>query len=260
MKRTLLAALLCVPAILFAGEAPAPIKGYLPTDHFVKAANVKVAPSDNFPVASKPLQDAIKKLMAENPEALKEIQAKGKPEEPIPFDERLGISKEDYDKYIAAWNERKLVPVEEVAARFKDAGDGKWEIAAVSITNNTPLPMSCLTYDSKEDVWTSPNGKLARKDDLKLGKMNLLGELSGPQWIFEDKNSFGATLEKLALAKSADGKDLFLIYQLIEVAANGQPTYQNLYVIRVDAKDMKVDPLKQQAAQRAAAKDDKKKK
>lgn len=250
MKRTLLAALFCIPAVLFAAEAPKAIDGYLPTDRFVKGANVKVMPSENLPTAIKPLQEALSKA---DKELIQDIQKIAKPDEPIPFDERLKVSKEDYDKYIKAWNERKFVPVEEVGARLKEAADGKWEISAVSVTNNAPLPLSCLAYDGKKDVWTSPNGELVRKDDVKLSKMNLMGELKGSQWVFEDKSSMGTVVEKFVMAKEEGSNDIFLIYQLVEAAANNQITFQNMYVIRIDAKDMKEDPLKKAAREKAEA-------
>lgn len=252
MKKTLLAALLCIPATLFAADVPAQIEGYLPVDRFVKGANVKIAPSDNLPEVIKPLQVALSKA---DKELIEDIQKKAKPDEPIPFDERLKVSKADYDKYIAAWNERKFVPVEDIGARLDVDDQGLWKISAVSVANGAPLPLSCLKYDSKKDAWVSPNGELTRKEDVKLSKLHVLGELSGSQWVFEDKSSIGTVVEKFVMAKEAKTNDIFLIYQLIEADANNKPTFQNMYVIRIDAKDMKEDPLKKAAAERAKAKE-----
>lgn len=252
MKKTLLAALLCIPATLFAADVPAQIEGYLPVDRFVKGANVKIAPSDKLPEVIKPLQEALAKA---NKELIADIQKKAKPDEPIPFDERLKVSKADYDKYIAAWNERKFVPVEDVGARLDVDDQGLWKISAISVANGAPLPLSCLKYDSKKDVWVSPNGELTRKDNISLGKLNLMGELSGSQWVFEDKSSLGTVVEKFVMAKDAKTKDIFLIYQLVEADANDRMTFQNMYVIRIDAKDMKEDPLKKAAAERAKEKE-----
>ncbi len=255
MKNILLAALLLVPSAAFAAtEAPATINGYLPTDTFVKGANVKVDFGENFQNAAKPVQEAVSKA---SKELIAEIQKNAKPDEPLPFDERLGISKEAYDNYIKAWESRTLKPVEEVAARLEPIGDNKWKMLAISVSNQAPLPLHNLVYDAAKDIWTTPNGDLVRKEDVKFGKNNLFGEWSGPQWVYEDKSSLGTVIENFALGKSPQGKDIFLVYRLVELASNNQPVFQNMYVIRIDGKDMKADPLKAAARAKAEAKKNK---
>lgn len=253
MKNIILAALLCVPAVLVGAEkVPAVIDGYLPADYFVKGANVKVDFGQDFQAAAAKIQAAVAKAPKE---VLEEIQKIAKPDEPLPFDERLGISKADYDKYIKAWEGRKLVPVEEVVARWEAAPDGKWKIKAISAANGQPLPLTTLTYDSKTDSWSSPNGILKRQEkDVDFNKNNLFGQWKGPQWLFEDKSSLGTVIENFAVGKSDDKKNIFLVYRLVELASTGQPTWQNMYVIRIDGDAMKTDPLKDAAKKRAADK------
>ena len=253
MKNIILAAFLCVPATLMgATEVPSTLKGYLPADTFVKGANVKVDFGKDFAEATKPIQEGVAKA---SKEVLAEVQKVAKPDEPLPFDERLGFTKEAYDKYIKAWQERKLVPVEEVIARWEPSSDGKWKIKAISATNGQPLPLTTLEYDSKADSWSSPNGELKRqKDDVNFSKDNLFGQWKGPQWLYEDKSSLGTVVENFAVGKSDDGKNIFLVYRLVELASTGQPTWQNMYVIRIDGADLKKDPLKEAAKNKAADK------
>lgn len=254
MKKILLATLLLIPAVFSAESLPKTINGYIPADRHVAGANVRIHFGEDYAQSLGVMRDAMEKAKVKDANKFLEFQKAvvSKMDEPIPNDPILGLSKEDYEKYLTSWNARKFLPVENVSVRLEDAGEGKWKISAfgqAANNNVVPLPLHNLVYDSKSDNWTSPNGSLARKGDYKASKNSLLGidgELTGPHWVFEEKDDFGTVMESLSIGKNTAG-DVFLIYRLNEANTVGQLVSQNAYLIRVEAKNLKVDALKQGA-------------
>lgn len=249
MKIKLLTTFLAVSSLVCASAAdiPATLKDYFAQDKFIQGAHVKAELSEEFQKAAQEIMAAVNKAPKE---AVEELQKLAKPDEPIPFSDKIGITKAQYDKYIAEWNKRKLQNVEIVGARLEPTTDGKWKLKAIS-AQGTPLAICNLEYDSTKDEWTSPNGKLVRKEDVKFSKDNLFREWSGPQWQYENKDDLGTVVETFATGKSPDGKNVFLVYRLVELATNGKPTFQNMYILNFPGENFKKDALKDAAKERA---------
>jgi hypothetical protein len=88
-----------------------------------------------------------------NPEWFKEFSATAKPGEPLPYDEKLGLTKEEYDDYLALWAKREFKSVSEVMLVLRESFGETWTLTASGDAGS----ISTLRYDPKKDVMRSPN-------------------------------------------------------------------------------------------------------
>ena len=164
------------------------------------------------------------------PEWFKEYSAKAKPGVPLPFHENLGLTKEEYAKYIELWNQRKMQPVPkgEVAIRLEEVKDGEWAVRVSGLGT----PVSLLRYHEKSDEVRSTNGMMKRLEDINADADSILGAWTGHEWKYLDESILGKTKENFAIGKLADGKTGLLIYRLQEVSTTGRLMYDKSLVIR----------------------------
>lgn len=257
MKNILLATLLFIPVALGASELPKNLDGYIATDRFVPGTTIKIEFPPDFQEAIAPLNAAVEKVRQETPNVLQEILKDYTPDEPLPYDSRLGITKKQYDAYLAGWNKRTIVPAENVQIRLNPEGENKWKLQAFAAGPQgglVPIALHNLSYDATKDAWISPNGELTRKDDVSFGKDHLWGEWKGSSWVCEAKDSLSTVVERLTVGKFTKTNDIILFYNIAEVSSAGQGIARNGFIIRILAKDMKKDPLKESAARNAKEK------
>ncbi|MEG1257998.1 MAG: hypothetical protein RR250_04670 [Akkermansia sp.] len=220
-----------------------------PANQLVQGNAVRVQLDDGIADYHKRFDAAIAKMTNEEREALKKIL---KPGQPIPFDERLGVSKEDYAKYLEVWKKKKVVEVAPIVVGLqKTATPGVWKVASSS--QQGPLPMSTLQYDANKNVWVSPNGELACKGVVSYDEMNNLGAWKGQEWLFQNKDSYSQIAENVLVGKTKDGKYVYMIYNIIEVTKDGKPTWNESLVLRfptasLSGKDDLLNKAKKNAA------------
>jgi len=152
-----------------------------------------------------------------DPKWFKEFSSQAKPGVPLPFNEKLGLSKEEYDEYIKLWAKREFKPTEDVELLLRETPSGAWIIAA---TGNASC-ISNLRYDEKADVFHSPNGELKRIDDIKADAESVLGAWTGKEWRYEEETSLGNTKENLAVGCFDDKKYGLLVYRFQEISSEG---------------------------------------
>ena len=61
-----------------------------------------------------------------DPKWFREFSGQAKPGVPLPYDERLGLTKEEYAEYLALWNKREFKPMEEVMLLLRQSSGGTW--------------------------------------------------------------------------------------------------------------------------------------
>ncbi|MFK7910740.1 MAG: hypothetical protein AB8F34_09055 [Akkermansiaceae bacterium] len=154
------------------------------------------------------VQDAAKA----DPEWHKEYAKNAKPGIPLPWHEKIGLSKEEYTDYLKQWDKREFKTVQQVLIRLEEPKPGEWMIRVSGVG----MPVSLLRYDPKKDIFKSPNGELVRIDDIDAEERSILGAWAGHEWRYEKKTEFISTKENLALGKYKDGKHCLLIYRLQE--------------------------------------------
>lgn len=178
-----------------------------------------------------------------NTEWFREFSEKAKPGVPLPYDERLGLSREEYDEYIALWNKREFKPVEDVMLMLREGSGGTWVLASTGAASS----LSTLRYSPDGDVFRSPNGELKRIEDIHADASSILGEWTGKEWKFEEETGLGKTKENFALGRMAGGRFGLVVYRMQELTSEGTRLLDRSLVIRFPlqtAAPVKVTPRK----------------
>ena len=211
----------------FAAEAPKILTEYLPADTPIKGEIVVIVPPPELDKYIAKVEETARKS-PENAEWFRQHAKTGKPGVPLPFDERLGLTKEEYDDYLKFWSKREFKPVEAVAIQLKSDKEGRWNI---NMTGGAQS-VSTLRYDAKADVFRSPNGELKRIEDVNADANNTLGAWTGHEWKYEEETGLGTTKENFAIGKTGDKKYGLVVYRLQEVSAQGTRLLDRGMVVR----------------------------
>lgn len=216
-------AALVVSAAAVQAEVPK-VLSVLPDGKLVKAATIQVVP----PAELEPYLAKVEAAAKKDPEWFNEHSKKSAPGVPLPFDPKLGLTKEEYDEYIRIWEKREFKPVEPIVLQLKKSPDGTWAIT----TAGGAFAIATLKYDPAKDIFISPNGEMKRLEDVKAEKHSILGAWEGAEWKFEEENTLGKIKENFAIGKTTDGKFGMLVYRMQEVSSEGTPLYDKSLVIR----------------------------
>lgn len=146
----------------------------------------------------------------------------------MPYDERLGLTKEEYAEYLALWNKREFMSKEDVMLLLRQGAGGTWMLTSTGHASS----LTTLRYLVKEDVFRSPNGDLKRLDDIKADANSILGEWSGHEWKFEEESEFGKSKENFAIGRFADNKFGVLVYRFQDASSEGTPIIDKSIVVR----------------------------
>ena len=197
----------------YAADAPKLFAGLLTKDVPVTAQIGIVLPPPEFDKYVAKVEAAARL----DPKWFKEFSGQAKPGVPLPFHEKLGLTKEEYDEYLKLWAKREFKPAEDVDLMLRETPSGAWIIAA---TGNASC-ISNLRYDEKADVFRSPNGALKRIDDIKADAESILGAWTGSEWRFEEETSLGKTKENIAVGSFEGNKFGLIVYRFQEVSSEG---------------------------------------
>ena len=207
-----------------AGELPAVFQGLFQKDVPVKAQIGVVLPPAEIEKYVAKVEQAAKK----NAEWFREYSKTAKPGSPLPYDERLGLTKEEYDAYLTLWAKRDFKPMQETVLVLREASDGNWTLSG---TGNAAT-ISTLRYFPKTDTFRSPNGELKRIEDIRADGTSILGAWSGKEWRFEEESSLGKTKENIAIGQFADKKYGLVVYRAQEVSSEGTRLMDKSLAIR----------------------------
>lgn len=146
------------------------------------------------------------------------------PGEPINYNERLWKDKDEYARYMVAWNKRRVKENEVVVIGMNKAGAPKvWQINSGVIDPRTqmlmPLRLSVMKYDAKNNEWSSGNGTLKSKNKVNRSKQYVFGAMKGEEWSLEKEDALSKMQESISFAKSNDGKYIYVFYAFIEVSS-----------------------------------------
>lgn len=211
-------------ASLSAAEVPKVFNGLFEKDVMVKGQIGRVLPPNEINAYVAKVEKAARK----DPKWFREFSAQSKPGVPLPYDERLGLTKEEYTDYLALWNKREFKPVEGVMLLLRQSASGTWSITSTGGAS----AISTLRYVDKDDVFRSPNGDLKRIADIKAESTSILGEWSGFEWKFEEETGLGKTKENIAIGRFADNKFGLIIYQVQDFSTEGRRLLDNSLVVR----------------------------
>ena len=208
--------------------APDVLTDYLAPDTPVKGEIITVIPPEEIQTFMAKVEDAAKK----DPAWFAEYSKDSKPGVPLPFDEKLGLTKAEYDEYLKLWAAREYRAIQPVVIQLTQPEEGEWVIHVTGAGS----AISTLRYLEKDDVIKSPNGVLERIEDIDAEDTSILGGWTGHEWRFEEETSLGRTKENFAIGKKKDGKYNLLVYRAQEVSSQGTRLYDKSLVIRFTPK------------------------
>ncbi|RYD19060.1 MAG: hypothetical protein EOP88_20360 [Verrucomicrobiaceae bacterium] len=224
MKILLPLAVSCLVSSLTAAEAPKIFAGLFEQDVPVKGQIGMVVPPQEIDKYIAKVQEAAKK----DAKWFREFSAAAKPGAPLPYDERLGLTKTEYDEYLVLWGKREFKAMEEVVLLLRQSAGETWSITATGNASS----ISTLRYVAKDDFFRSPNGELKRIDDIKADSSSILGEWTGQEWKFEEDTGLGKIKENLALGRFAGNKFGLIVYRAQELSSEGTKLMDKSLVIR----------------------------
>jgi hypothetical protein len=207
-------------------KAPDVLGNFLKLDTMTKGEIVVVIP----PLEISKYVAMVEESATKHPEWFRKYSETAKPGLPLPYHENLGMSKEDYAKYLALWDKREMqaVPNGEVAIRLEHRKEGEWMVRV----SGEGSPISLLRYMEKTDKTRSPNGMMDRLEDINAEERSILGAWTGHEWKFQEDSVLGKIKENFAIGKLANNKTGLLIYRLQEVSSTGRLLYDKSLVIR----------------------------
>lgn len=170
----------------------------------------------------------VEKAARADPKWFREFSESAKPGAPLPFDERLGLTKTEYDEYIVLWNKREFKPIEEVMLLLRQSSGDSWTITS---TGSASI-LSTLRFTAKGDSFRSPNGELKRIDDIKADSASILGEWTGAEWRFEEETGLGKMKENFAIGRFSNKNFGILVYRAQELSAEGKKLLDKSLVVR----------------------------
>lgn len=209
---------------LSAVEVPKIFAGFFEPNVPVKAQIGMVIPPEEIEKFVRKVEVSARK----DPKWFREFSTQSKPGEPLPFDEKLGLTKAEYDEYIALWARREFKPIEETVLLLRSVSSDAWILNATGKASN----LSTIRYQPKDDVFRSPNGELKRISDIKTDSTSILGEWTGMEWKFEEESSLGKIKENLAIGLFADGKHGLVVYRAQELSTEGKRLLDKSMIIR----------------------------
>ena len=205
-------------------EVPKVFAGLLEQDVSVRGQIGTVVPPDEINKFVAKVEAAAHK----DPKWFKEYSDSAKPGVPLPYDERLGLTKEEYDQYLVLWNKREFKPSEDVMLLLRKGSGNTWSIIATGGAS----AVTTLRYAEKEDVFHSPDGDLKRIEDIKADAVSIFGEWTGREWKFEQETEYDKTKENFAIGRFADNKYGLLVYRVQSVSAAGSRLQDTNVVVR----------------------------
>ncbi len=250
-----LALIACLDA---AEEVPKVFEGLLEQNSAVRGQIGVVLPPPEIDKYVAKVEAAARK----DPKWFREFSGQAKPGAPLPYDERLGLTKEEYDEYLKLWNQRAFKSIEDVMLLLRNSAENTWTLSATG----TGSTLTTLRYMAKEDLFRSPNGELKRLKDIEAEPSSILGEWTGHEWKFEEETGLGKVKENFAVGRFADNKFGLIVYRAQELSSEGTRLLDKSLVIRFplgkagQAKDPAATPAAPKASAKAPAKPATKKK
>lgn len=211
-------------ASLSAAEVPKVFAGLFEQDVPVKGQIGVVMPPPEIEKYVAKVEASARK----DPKWFREFSGQAKSGAPLPYDERLGLTKAEYDEYLVLWEKREFKPMEPVMLLLRQSSGDTWCITSTGAAS----VLSTLRYNAKTDLFRSPNGEMKRLDDIKADPSSILGAWSGFEWKFEEETGLGKIKENFALGRLADQKYGLIVYRAQELSTEGTRLLDKSLIVR----------------------------
>lgn len=226
MKLLSLAVTAALVAQVSAAEVPKIFAGLFEKDVPVRGEIGVIVPPQAIDKYVAKVEDAARK----DPTWFREHSKKAKRGTPVPYDEKLGLTKQEYDDYLKLWSQREFKRIgEPITMLLRDAGDGNWNLTSTGAAST----ISTLRYSPKDDLFRSPNGDLKRISDINEDNSSILGVAwNAHEWRFEEESNLGKTQENIAIGQYTDKRYGLVVYRVQEISSEGTRLLDKSLVIR----------------------------
>ena len=179
-------------------EAPALFRGiFTPNQPRMAEVVIMMPPAEIEKYVTKVEQKAMS-----DPKWFAEYVKSSKASSPLPYHEKLGLTKEEYDAYTALWNKREFKVIEEVPLTLRQGSDKLWYIFGT----DSAATFTALRFNPADDTWKTTNGIMKRIEDINADASTILGAWKGKEWKFQEESMFSKIKENFALGETGDGK------------------------------------------------------
>ncbi len=224
MKFPLTLAAIASLGVAYSAEVPKIFAGLFVPNTPLKAQIGLVLPPQEINKFIAKVETAARK----DPKWFREFSAATTPGTPLPYDERLGLTKEEYDEYLKLWAARQFKAVEDITLLLRESPSDTWTLNA---TGKASM-LTTLRYFSKSDTFRSPNGELKRIADVSADPTSILGAWNGLEWKFEEETGLGKTKENIAIGRFADNQYGIIVYRAQELSSEGTRLLDKSMVVR----------------------------
>ncbi len=216
--------------ITYLQAAPQFLSKYFPKEEQLIPGQIGVVlPPDEI----QPYIQVIRSAAAKNLTWFTEYSKNNPADLPLPYHEKLGLSEEDYQKYLKLWDQRSFTTHEQIALKLTENEDSTWSIVATG----PGFSIQALRFTDEAANVKSPNGTLVQTEQgLQSTANDLLGELSGLEWALKTESAIAITAENFALGKLQEKDQGYLIYTLQEATPSGKILHNKQILIRFPIK------------------------
>lgn len=151
----------------------------------------------------------IRKSVQKNQEWFAEHVKKTEPGKPLPYDSRLGLSKEEYDEYL------------QLARQYSTRKKSQFKLkismkdSCFELDGGRDMPdLAGIEIDLKNDEVRTPFCVLRQRAEINASKDSALGAWKGIEWRHEESSSNGNKIVKLAVGRLTESGRAVITYDV----------------------------------------------
>lgn len=178
---------------------------------------------DVMEVVSRPraieLAQRLQQAARVNPNWWLEHQKKAEPGEPLPYDSRLGLSKDEYNEFLVLSKMMTTQKKAEATLIVATADDDVYVL-----DGGQALPdFTGIEIDLKNDLIRTPFGTLIDRSEIDVAEGSALGAWVGTQWKFENAapNGVPSTVAKLGVGRLKKSGRCVIYYDVKLIGTDG---------------------------------------
>ncbi|QDT76623.1 hypothetical protein GmarT_00450 [Gimesia maris] len=172
-----------------------------------------------------------KQALAKNPDWFLEHSKNKKPGEPLPHDERMGISKEEYEEFLKLSQKTTMRKMKEAPLIITQKEEDVFELDGGTELSD----FTGIVIDLKQDQVQSPFGTLTERSIINAPESTALGAWNGVQWKGNLTEADGVTgsVAKLAMGKIKKSGRCVIYYDVRKITP-GEKTHIS-HILNYDA-------------------------
>jgi len=168
----------------------------------------------------------LQRALAQDPEFLREHMKKSVPGEPLPYDERFGLTKAEYEEFLATSQQMSLQKIGDATLAITETTKDSYRL-----DGGTDLPeLTGIVIDLGQDEVRTQFATAAERIELHAPAVAPLGTWSGVQWKHAElaPDQKAGTMVQFSLGRADRSGRGVLHYEVRVIAAEG-----NIEIMRI---------------------------